>query len=61
MKFEEYIYLNEKVEKIGNKWYVVHCSGPDKGKPINSSKKGFASKEEAEKMHRAVQASKYAG
>ena len=46
--------LAEKVEKIGDKWCVVHCHGPDAGKPI----KCFDSKEEAEAMHRAIMANK---
>ncbi len=46
--------LNKKVEKRGNKWCVVHCHGPDAGKPI----KCFDTKEEADRMHRAIQANK---
>ena len=46
--------LTEKVEKRGDKWCVIHCTGPDAGKPI----KCFDSKEEAEAMHKAIQAQK---
>ena len=35
---------------------VVHCHGSDKGKPIN---KESMSKEKAEAMHRAIEASKH--
>ena len=45
----------KKVEKRGEKWCVIHCTGPKAGKPI----KCFDSKEKAEAMHRAIQASKH--
>jgi len=44
------------VEKRGNKWCVVHCHGPDKGKVI----KCFPTRKQAEAMHRAIQANKEA-
>ena len=40
------------VERRGNKWCVIHCTGPDTGKPI----KCFNTKEEALRMHRAIMA-----
>jgi uncharacterized protein YoaH (UPF0181 family) len=43
-----------KVEKRGDKWCTVHCSGPDKGKVI----KCFDSQAEAQEQHRAIQANK---
>jgi len=46
--------LEKKVEKRGDKWCVVHCHGQNAGKTI----KCFASKKEADKMHRAMQANK---
>lgn len=52
--YEEDEEIEKKVAKRGNKWCVIHCTGPDKGKPI----KCFDTKEEAEKMHRAIQAKK---
>lgn len=45
----------KKVVKRGNKYCVIHCSGPNAGKVI----KCFPTKEQANKMHRAIQASKY--
>lgn len=47
----------KRVAKVGGKWHVVHCTGPNKGKPIEGSK-GYATEEEAEKQHRAIEASK---
>mgnify|MGYP001132524756 CR=1 FL=1 len=44
----------DKVEKRGSQWCVIHCHGPDTGKPI----KCFPTKEQAEAMHRAIQAHK---
>jgi len=46
--------LEEKVEKRGDKWCVVHCHGPEAGQVI----KCFDTKEDAEKMHRAIMANK---
>ena len=46
--------VQKSVEKRGNQWCVVHCHGPDKGESI----KCFDSKEEANKMHAAIQANK---
>ena len=43
------------VEKRGNKFCTIHCSGADKGKVIAC----FNTKEEAEAQHRAIMASKY--
>ena len=43
------------VEKRGNQYCVVHCHGPDKGKSI----KCFESKDDADKMHRAIMVNKY--
>jgi hypothetical protein len=48
------ISINKKVEKIGDKWAVVHCHGPEAGNIISS----FNTKEEAEAMHRAIEANK---
>ncbi len=48
--------IEKKVVKRGNKWCVIHCHGPDAGKPI----KCFDTKEEAEAMHRAIMANKSA-
>lgn len=42
------------VEKRGNQWCVVHCHGEETGEVI----KCFDTKEEAEAMHRAIQANK---
>ena len=50
----ESVGLTEKVEKRGDKWCVVHCTGPDAGEVI----KCFDTKEEAEAMHRAIMANK---
>jgi len=47
----------DKVEKRGAQWCVIHCSGPDTGKPI----KCFPTEAEAQAMHRAIQARKNAG
>lgn len=46
--------LLNTVEKRGNKWCVIHCTGPDAGKPI----KCFPTKAQAMAMHRAIQARK---
>jgi len=48
----------KKVKKIGGKWHVVHCTGPDAGKPIEGSK-GYSTEEEAEEQHRAIEARKH--
>ena len=51
------------IEKIvkpmpdGNGWGVFHCHGKDKGKLIRR----FKTKEEAERMHRAIMAHEYGG
>lgn len=42
------------VEKRGNKFCTIHCTGPDKGKPIAC----FDTEKEANAQHRAIQASK---
>lgn len=47
-------YTTDKVVKRGEQWCVIHCTGPDAGKAI----KCFPTKEEAEAMHRAIQAKK---
>lgn len=50
----------EKVVKPlpnGKGWGVYHCHGPDKGKLIAS----FKTKEEAERMHRAIMANEHGG
>ncbi len=44
----------DKVEKRGDEWCVVHCHGEEAGEVI----KCFPTKEEAEAMHRAIQANK---
>jgi len=46
--------ISKRVERRGNKWCVVHCTGPDAGKAI----KCFPTKEEAMAMHRAIQVNK---
>jgi|GEM_PF-2401918 len=46
--------LKEKIEKRNGKWCVVHCHGPEAGQVI----KCFDTKEDAEKMHRAIMANK---
>lgn len=46
--------ISKKVEKRGSQWCVIHCTGPDAGKPI----KCFSTKSEADAMHRAIQANK---
>jgi len=48
--------INKRVERRGNKWCVVHCTGPDAGKAI----KCFPTKEQAMAMHRAIQVNKQA-
>ncbi len=42
------------VEKRGNKWCTIHCSGKDKGKVITC----FDEEEDAKDQHRAIEASK---
>lgn len=54
-KPEEKAIETKRVVKRGNKYCVIHCTGPDAGKVI----KCFPTKAQAEKMHRAIQASKY--
>ena len=49
--------LEKRVEKRGSQWCVIHCHGPDAGKPI----KCFDTKEQAEAMHRAIEANKGMG
>lgn len=46
--------FEKRVEKRGDKWCVVHCTGPEKGKLI----KCFDSEKEAQAMHTAIEASK---
>lgn len=46
----------KKVVKRGNKWCVIHCHGSDAGKII----KCFSTKEEADRMHRAIETNKKA-
>ena len=43
------------VEKRGNKFCTIHCSGADKGKVIAC----FDTEKEAKAQHRAIMASKY--
>jgi len=45
----------DKVVKRGDKWCVIHCHGEEEGEII----KCFDIKEEAEAMHRAIQAKKH--
>lgn len=45
----------DKVVKRGEKWCVIHCHGEEEGEII----KCFDTKEEAEAMHRAIQAQKH--
>ena len=47
----------DKIEKRGNQWCVVHCHGEEAGEVI----KCFDTREEAEAMHRAIQANKDIG
>lgn len=42
------------VEKRGNQWCTIHCTGPDKGKPITC----FPTEEAAKRQHRAIEANK---
>lgn len=42
------------IEKRGNKFCTIHCSGKDKGKVIAC----FDTKEKAEIQHRAIEANK---
>jgi hypothetical protein len=42
------------VEKRGDEWCVMHCTGPDKGKPI----KCFPTEDKANDMHRAIMSNK---
>jgi hypothetical protein len=42
------------IQKRGNKYCVVHCTGPNAGKII----KCFSTREAALAMHRAIQARK---
>lgn len=46
--------IEERVEKRGSQWCVVHCHGADAGQAI----KCFDSEAEAEAMHQAIQANK---
>jgi hypothetical protein len=48
-------YKEDMVVQRGNQYCVIHCHGPEAGKAI----KCFATKEEAEAMHRAIQAQKH--
>lgn len=43
-----------RVEKRGDKWCTIHCSGPDEGKVI----KCFDTKKAAMSQHKAIQAKK---
>lgn len=43
------------VEKRGNEYCTIHCTGKDAGKPI----KCFPTKGEADAQHRAIMAGKY--
>jgi len=45
-------FQEDKVVKRGEKWCVIHCHGEEEGDVI----KCFDTKEEAEAMHRAIQA-----
>lgn len=54
MKRLEKVYVKKKIERRGDKWCVVHCTGPDAGKAI----KCFNSKKEAQAMHAAIQVNK---
>lgn len=42
------------IKKIKGEFCTVHCTGPDAGKPIAC----FPTKEEADRQHRAIEASK---
>jgi len=48
-------FKEDKVVQRGNKWCVIHCHGEEEGEII----KCFDTKEEAEAMHRAIQAQKH--
>lgn len=47
----------DKVEKRGKQWCVIHCHGPNKGKPIKCWS-GPEAKGKAEAMHKAIEARK---
>jgi len=47
-------FTEKRVEQRGNQWCVIHCHGPEEGKPI----KCFDTRAEAERMHAAIQANK---
>lgn len=47
-------FLEKKVEQRGSQFCVIHCHGPDTGKPI----KCFPTEAQAQAMHRAIQARK---
>lgn len=51
----EKAYVEKKVERRGNEWCVVHCTGPDAGKAI----KCFPTKKEADDMHAAIMTNKF--
>lgn len=55
------IYFQQNiVAKRGSQWCVIHHTpGPDYGKPLKGG--CFATKEEADRMHRAIQARKHGG
>ena len=44
------------IKKIKEQYCTIHCHGPDKGEVIAC----FPTKEEAEKQHSAIEASKHA-
>jgi len=46
--------LSKKVVRRGNKWCVVHCTGPKAGQAI----KCFPTKEQADRMHAAIMTNK---
>lgn len=49
-------FISKRVERRGNKWCVVHCRGPKAGQVIRC----FSTKEQADKMHRAIMVNKQA-
>lgn len=51
--------IHKKIGKRGNRWYVIHHTGPDKGKPLPGE--GHATREGALAQHAAIMARKHGG
>jgi hypothetical protein len=54
-RFDQIQAEGDKVVKRGDKWCVIHCHGEEEGEVI----KCFETEEEAQAMHRAIQARKH--